>query len=311
MTQQYLRRLELKVLTSGEEIDLSKMHVIFQTTHADVQTPNTALVRVYNLSDETRLKLRREGTRLEISAGYFSAQFGRIFSGEIKRFIHGTENGGIDRYLEIQAADSDNAYNTSLVNTSMPAGWTPSDMRNRLVEAFRAAGAGGISEGSAPAPDGPAAPRGAVLSGMTRDRMRELVASENANFSLEDRQIHIIRRDGFLPDDVIALTAATGLIGFPEQTPEGIIITSLLNPMVRYGRRVAINNRSVTEARFNLSYAGAPANSLIPGFNADGTYRVVAVDHKGDTMGTPWYTTMITIAIDGLVPPALASRGLG
>ena len=312
MTAQYLRNVQLKVLDdTGAGLDLSKLKITFQTTAADVQTPNTALIRIYNLAEETRLKLRREGTKVELKCSYGEDPPALIFSGQIKRFVNGSEAGGIDRFLEIQAADSDGIYRYSIVNAAVAAGHTPAAIRDQLLSSFREQGASGLAPGSSPPPEGQAAPRGAVLSGSTRTLMRRLIDAENANWSLQNGQVQIIKRNGFLPGDTIVLTARTGLIGIPEQTPEGVVITCLLNPAIQYGRRVAIDNKSVNEARFNLGYGGDAANALIPQLNDDGIYRVITVEHKGDTYGQQWYTVMVCLSINGAVPGSLTNRGLG
>ncbi len=58
-----------------------------------------------------------------MQAGYESGAYGIIFKGTIKRIKTGRESA-IDSFLEIMAADADEAFNFAFVNKTLAAGAT-------------------------------------------------------------------------------------------------------------------------------------------------------------------------------------------
>jgi hypothetical protein len=51
-----------------------------------------------------------------------------------------------------------------------------------------------------------------------------------------------------MPGEAVVLTSGTGLLGRPEQTEDSIEIVSLLNPLLKIGSRVQIDNASINQA---------------------------------------------------------------
>lgn len=97
----------------------------FQIRRGDMQTPNSADVRIYNVADSTAERIKNEFTQVVIQAGY-QANFGLVFRGTIKQIRKGREDAK-DTYVDITAADGDEAYNFSPIARSLAAGTTPQD----------------------------------------------------------------------------------------------------------------------------------------------------------------------------------------
>lgn len=110
---------------SGSAIELSELRVVYHIKRGDLQTPNSAHVRVYNVSETTKQRIEREFTRIVVQAGY-EGNFGIIFDGTIKQVRRGRESQ-TDTYLDITAADGDSAYNFAVVNSTLAAGSTAAD----------------------------------------------------------------------------------------------------------------------------------------------------------------------------------------
>ena len=126
---QWLRVCSLALADKNNAaLDLGELHIVFKTIKNDAETPNSAEMRIYNLSASTASKMQREFTRVVLQAGY-KDNYGIIFDGNICSTRIGKENG-IDTWLEITAADGDKAYNFSTVNTTLAAGSTPIDRIN-------------------------------------------------------------------------------------------------------------------------------------------------------------------------------------
>jgi len=296
MSQQFLRKASLVIGAGTQALDLSDMHFTFEVQAATVDNymPKTAYVRVYNLSNQTSRTIATEGTQLILSAGY-AGNFDTVFSGQITQARIGRENG-TDTYLDITAADGDVFYNFKVVSMSLAAG---SDVIGRIGQI---ANASGVKLGTLQAPSaGAKLPRGVVYFGLPRDHLRSECSTIGADWSIENGQLDVIAEGGYKAGDIVVVTAATGMIGVPEQTELGISVRCLLNPHLQQNMRVQLDNRSIQQYAIQPSFKDAQVQaSLIPAIAADGIYKVLYVNHFGDTRGQDWYSDFV--AYSQIVP---------
>ena len=294
---QYIRKCNLIVAGAlGDGIDLSPMRIVFKTKKSDAQTPNTAEIRVYNLAPETVNKIRNEFTIVILQAGYES-NYGTIFSGNIKQVRFGRENG-TDTYIDIAAGDGDDAYNFSIINTTLAAGATQIDQIAVAgdVMAGRGVGIGYITEiGSQ------ALPRGKVMYGMARDYLRQSAKASETTWSVQDGLLQVVKLTETLPNQAIVLNSKSGIIGTPEQTNEGITVRCLLNPLLKISGKVMIDEKDVAEAKLPDTNTNAEANKPASIVN-DGQYRVLTIEHNGDTRGNDWYSNIVCLDVDETAP---------
>lgn len=300
------RRAQLLVSTpqGGPGIDLSSMQFSFRTEQSDTETPNNSVIRVYNLSPDT-VKNVQKFNRVILNAGYVGAQapYGKIFDGDIKQFGTGRISA-TDTYLDIFAADGDTLYNYTVLNVSLEKGLTPSQQLAKIADAANlpppVIGEDGLVGGTLV--------RGKVLYGMFRDEMRVFADSQNtgkggAAWSIQNGVVQVIRVDDYLPGDPVLVNSLTGMIGVPEQTADGIRIRTLLNPKIKCGALMRINNRDINKLRQTNPDVPVPFNQfvglqLLASESADGTYRVYVAEHEGDIRGGPWYTNIVGLAVN-------------
>lgn len=416
MTQQYLRKASLIVgRDNGGALDLSELRFRFDIRRGDLQTPNSARVRVYNVSDNTAQKIEREFTRLVIQGGY-EGNYGILFDGSVVQIRRGRDNQ-TDTYLDITAADGDSAYNFAVVNATLAAGSTSADhvaaactamnpygvslgyapwgkpaqakptaddiaaqqaavdaakktvddntnkasdlvsqgiQLRKQGDAAAAAGdsaaarqyylqakalndqAGSVLTGvnkvdlprynseldklkaikeAATQPDTPSAamsglPRGKVMFGMARDLLRVAAKTQSMVWSIQDGKLQMNPETSYVPGDIPVISAATGLVGLPEQTQNGITVKMLLNPSIKIGRLIQLDNKSIQRYEFGLSIPDQAKKSLIEEQNKlqdDGFYYVMVAEHTGDTRGNDWYTEVICLSVDATAGVALAN----
>lgn len=288
--RQWLRECSLVVGgDGGDGLDLSALRITFATKKGDVETPNSAEIKVYNLSADTISAIRREFTRVVLQAGY-AGNVGIIFDGQVRQ-ARVMREGGTDTVLAILAADGDRAYNHAVVNTSLAAGSTPADHVGACQREFAAKGAGA---GYVPDLPGQPLPRGKVMYGPARKYMRDAASNTGTSWSIQDGKVQMVPARGYLPGEAVVLTAETGLVGVPEQTQDGITVKCLLNPRLRIGGRIKLDNASVQRAQTPLKMAATYPARL----DDDGIYRIIKVEFSGDTRGTDWYASMVCIGID-------------
>lgn len=295
--RQYLRSCKLIVSTAGTEgLDLSGLRIKFAIKKSDAQTPNAAEIRVWNLSDETAHRIRKEFTRVVLQAGYES-NFGVIFSGNIKQVRIGRE-GGTDSFIDIAAGDGDAAYNYAVVNTTLAAGSTKQD---HIAASAGAMAGQGVGVGSIADVGGQRLPRGKVMYGMARDHLRQSAESSDAAWSIQDGKLQVVKLTGLLPNQAVVLNSKTGLVGTPEQTNDGIKVRCLLNPMIKIGGKVQINEQDIAEAKLPDTSKDAEANKPV-NIEKDGFYKVLVVEYNGDTRGNEWYSELTCVGVDATAP---------
>lgn len=305
MARQWLRRVSLKLGDrDGKALDVSDLRFTFAIRQNDVQSPNTCDITVYNVSAETARRAKEEFLRVVLEAGY-EGSYGAIFDGTIIQARHGRESG-TDTYLNILGQEGDAAYNFAVANKTLAAGHTLNDVEKALCDAQKPHG---VERGYVPDLGGPTYPRGRVVVGMVRDGYRELGAATGATWSIAGTKSQVLKTNEYLPGEAVVLNSRTGMIGFPAQTPDGIIVRCLLNPRIKPGVKLKIDNASIQDYKMATTYTGEKDAALVPKKDADGEYRVVAVDHFGDTRGQEFYTEVVATGRFGAVSTSQAQRG--
>lgn len=296
---QYLRKCSLIVADdTGDGLDLSQLRITFTVTKTEAESPNTAEIKVYNLSDDTAQRIQKEFTRVRLQAGYVEG-FGLIFDGTVKQVYRGRENG-TDTFLGIVAADGDKSYNFAVVNKTLAAGSTQRDQMGAAIESMNA---GGVSTGYLPDSPGDRLPRGKVMYGMARGYMRQSSQTTNSSWSIQDGKVQVVPLTGLLPTQAVVLNSRTGLIGTPEQSTEGINVKCLLNPLLKIGGKVQIKEEDIQRAKLDLTQKEGEKEKAKPAKIADdGSYRLIKVEHVGDTTGQDWYSNLICIDVDETSP---------
>lgn len=306
MTEQWLRKVNLLVGSGKEQIDLSNMRIRFFVRQWDVQQPNNAEIIVTNLSRDTANKVKEEFKSVILQAGY-EGNLATIFEGEVRQVRTGRENP-TDTYLNIIAAEGAKGYQWAFVNKTLAGGHTARDQVDACLEALKPYGitAGYIADlGTAKIP------YGRSLFGMARDQLRTICQAVNASWSIQGNKLQIVKNSAYVPGSAIVLNSNTGMIGMPVQTLDGIEVRCLLNPEIRPGRRIQIDQASIQRQAIGVQYSAEKTNPLISEIDTDGYYRVIGVDHSGDTRGNPFYTDIICWAWSGKIPPGrTTSRGV-
>lgn len=294
MTQQYIRALSLVVGSNSQAFDLSQLHVRFQVKNANVQTLKTAEIQVFNMKDDLAKLIQNEFTRVELSAGY-AGNLGLIFQGEITMVRRGKENA-TDTFIEIQAQDGDKAFNWATSSWPLAKGYLPDDLYKRCLQDLAPYG---ISAGYKPEFTKNASVDSITVHSQTRDVLRNLADGQKCSWGIEDSKLLFTPLKGYIPGTVPSLNSASGLIGTPQQTLGGLVVRCLLNPAIRAGGQINVDNQSIATLNLTSKYQKA---DIVPSIDNDGAYKAFQVIHTGDSRGNAWYTECVCAAIDGTAP---------
>lgn len=312
MSNQFGRKATLIVSTGTAGLDLSEMRFKFSTENQDTEQPNKMYVRVYNLSAATAKRISaNEFTTISLQAGYENGNYGIIFTGTIKQAATGRERN-VDSYVDIWAADGDDWYNFAVINQPIKAGQTPQQTIDAIVGASSVNGtaplkfasdASGLIEGAGLGL-AKTLSRGKVLFGMSRDYARDWCKTNGFRWSIQNGEFTLVPNTGYRPGEAVVLSSTTGLIGVPEATNGGVKVRALLNPLIRIGCLVQIQQSDIshiTMQQQGLSYnqANLPSATVT---TAQGFYRVMQAEFSGDTRGNDWYVDLICLAVDVTAP---------
>ncbi|PJO24918.1 phage protein [Burkholderia glumae] len=295
--EQFGRKFSLIIgQDSGDSLDFSDLRVKFDIKRGDRETPNSALVQIYNLSDSTSKRVEKEFTRLVLQAGY-PGNFSIVFDGEIKQAWRGRDNP-TDTFLNVLAADGDSAYCFAKVIQTLAAGSTYQDQVNLALQAMAPYGvtAGYI----APLPSS-SLPRGKPIFSLARDVLRSVARATQTVWSIQDGKVIMIPETSYAPYDIPEINSSTGMIGWPMQMINGITFQTLLNPSLKIGGLVHLDNSSVQQYQYSLNVTEQPAQGraqLENKIDSDGYYYLMSVNHRGDTRGNEWHSDALCLAAD-------------
>jgi hypothetical protein len=297
---QFGRRIELIVGGGENALDLSNLEIDFRTSQGDFNAPPSALIRIFNPSKNTINRIQKEFNSVALQAGYMGGNFGVIFNGAIVQ----TKTGKIDnvtRYLDIAAIDGALFHMYGFVNASLNANASNLDQLNAMKQSLDKANITTDSNVSSNiSATGGILPRGKVLYGLAPLYNDDLANKSNCTWFIENGILKFVPIKGYLPSEAVIINSNTGMIGIPEATEQGILVKCLLNPKIKVGTKIKLNQAEITQTNVNL-YGLYPTYQSLPLFaqiNTDGIYRVIVKEHVGQIRGNAWYTEIVALSID-------------
>lgn len=264
------RSIIVTILSSAGSIEITDLRISFVVKKTLDSSKNEMVLKIYNLNKDTRSRLEEDDVQIVLQAGY--ADIPEIlFVGDITSAIHPRQ--GADIISTMECGDGNKALKSTFVSESFAPGTTVKDIVNKLGKSF-----------SLPVKELPEGledqfANGTSLIGLAKDSLDQLAKSFNFDWSIQDNEVQIIRKQDTTIDEEVVLTSTTGLIGIPEKLVSninklpndpnnksiGIKAVSLLQPKLLPGRKTKIESKLLT-----------------------GSYKVENVTHRGDTHGQEW-----------------------
>lgn len=245
-------------------------------------TPNKGTIQITNLKAESRYQIKREFDRVRLEAGHVEAgNAGIIFQGFVRDVRHKRE--GPDIVTTVECGDGDgNASDAKgtrkgTISRTFPAGTTPAEMIDALLEEMPGVDRGVIHERVRELPP---YPRPVVMMGAVRDELNKIGRTHRLYWSVQDGALEVIPGDGFI-DEVTVISQRTGMIGVPDVTDNGIRVTTLLNPQIKIGRVIEVRSETLDMN------------------DEQGRFRVSSLAYSGDTHADEYFTEIEAERIDG------------
>jgi len=243
------------------------MKATFSIEKTEDRSPNSAAIEIYNLSLAKRQAVQIKGYPVIVEAGYVSRK-DRLFYGKLE--VADSNRDGTSWVTKIEARDGEYEFASKRINQAFGPGTTLQSLLLRLAaEAGLGLGNSAVKF-AAPLRGLVAFKTGVVVSGKVSTILDQYVSAAGYTWSVQDGQLQVLAPEETTLEEVVQLTATTGLIGSPEKGEDGgITARSLLTGAIRPGRRVTV-------------FSEQPGKS--------GTFKVGRTQYVGDTWGTDWYT---------------------
>jgi hypothetical protein len=287
--------------SAGQGLSVKDLRIEFEITKLNGRVPNTAMVKIYNLTQDNENRIKGEFDEILINAGYVGASL-LVFRGNIRHTFAYRE--GNDHIMEIDAADGDKDLRKTVVNVTLAAGSTAAMLLDHVVGKFST-----TKKGYAVVKDRRRI-RGRVVSGLASDVLDDIAAESDGHWSIQDGVLQIVPVDSTLPTEAIVLRSDTGLLGAPEIDDKGIKATCLLNPRLKVGGKVWLNNNDL-KAKIAKELETKPGakpvktkkhRGVLARLDPDGIYKVYKLVHAGDTRSTEWSTQVFCVGLSKVIP---------
>lgn len=261
----YDRSVEVTIGKRGQNgTQYKDLRVSFKVEKTLDGKPNKGEVKIYNLSKDSRSKAEQTGNVLLLRAGY-AGKLDTIFTGDIARAK--TDLDGVDYATCFELGDGEQIFNVGRAEIAYAKG---TDIK-KAVESIIAAAGGIVGDITGLKPE--KLQSTLVLSGNLRKHLDDLAVRQGFEWSIQDDKFQILPKGAATKEEVVFLSADTGLVGLPKVkfgkdiTEKGIEFDALLMGKIKAGRAVILDSKVF-----------------------QGKYRVEKVVHIGDTHGNDWFS---------------------
>jgi hypothetical protein len=286
--------------SGGKGREITSLRMAFSIQKGATATPNNCSLSVYNASKDTQALLAVIGNIIILKAGY-AEDIGAatIFTGTISRSL--TTREGPDWVTRVEMQDGLLEYRDTKVSVAYERGATAlqvlRDLSGRFNLPVRQLPTGLTDRQYT---------NGFAFCGRLRDAMDKVCDFADLEWSIQNRQVQIIRKGGIYRQQAIVLSPDTGLIGSPEQESKTMTEKAAAKDGItanQPGVRRTTQRDEDGEIQQVLQVLGYKARTLLqptlePGGyvqiksqGIDGEFfRIEELTHNGDTHAQEWQT---------------------
>jgi hypothetical protein len=286
----------------GKGKELAGLRFSFSIQKGSTKTPNQCTVKVWNAAPDTRALIEVIGNVLILKTGY-SEDIGAttIFTGNVTRTL--TVREGPDWITELELQDGFVEFRDAKVSLSFGKGATVSQVVTAISKKF------GLPVRPLPADVAKKQyPAGFAFVGRVRDAMDKACENGGLEWSIQNREIQIIKKGGVFKQKAYLLTPDTGLIGSPMQESKTMTEKAAAKEGItasQPGVRKTTKRDKDGEVQQMLRVLGYKVKTLLQPLVEPGGYvqvkskgvdgeffRVEELTHIGDTHGNEWHSEL-------------------
>jgi hypothetical protein len=279
-----------RVVVAVDNLQVEFLRCSFKVKKSLKADPNTAEIKVTNLSPASRANMRKRGARVVLLAGY-TGTVAQIFAGDARLIDH--RKDPTEWTTVIQCGDGERSYSLARFSKSYKKGINVKDVIKDIVNALK------VGKGNLDAAMDKVSGQfltGFSANGNAATELERILSARGMTFSIQDGKLQILS-ERETTKIVTVLNKASGLIGSPEfvtpDPPKGGVapdptkgshptqpflkIKALLQPQIKPGGKVKVESANVKGQ----------------------LYRAEIVTHTGDTAGGEWYTEIEGVPVSG------------
>jgi len=258
------RKVQLDIVLLDTTLRMNELRIIFSIKKTRTREQNKSEIKIYNLSETSRTRIKEQGKHLKLFAGY-KDDVGLIFRGDIREVAH--VKNGTDIITTITAGDGDNSIENTAVNVTMGRGTPLIQHIDMLVEKLSP----DIKKGKYVGIDGLEGNKTATtFTGKVRDELDRLAEKYDFEYTIENHILNIVRNKQSTGLSEI-ISPETGMIGSPTAREDNKVeVKCLLN------NNLKCNDLFRLESKF---------------IKRD--YRIEALTFDGDTHSVSQWTNQI------------------
>lgn len=288
------------------------LYVSFEIKRDLGPKPAEGFVTVYNLNDHNDSFIREKGTRIRLFAGY-EGNVRLVHDGDIRRVTRRFEPGG-NKATEIIIGGAVFKLASGIFNRSYSG---PVQLSQIVADAVPTLS---LSVG-----DLSAIPSKMLndfsFTGKTTDLLTKLLRPLGVSWSEANGVLYFGAQGRPLDNAMFELSADTGMIESPTISEDGkLTVKSLLNPSIALGSSVVVKSNVASKGRFviepekkkkgkktqttedgdaieepeseNEKADKKPKYTSVRSLEANGTHKVIAINHHGDNRNGDFFTEL-------------------
>lgn len=293
---------------NGNTVDVSDLSCEFEINKTAYLYLNVSTITIYNLAPKTENAILVDGAFVTVQAGYEqNDHYGTIFRGriyqKIKRKINGTTYA-----LDLICMSSQRFFSYAINSFSLSANQNAFDALLGSVRTTVFEGTS-IDVGQVKMSD-IVYPRGKVIYGQAKNTLADLSKNDSTSFYFDDETINTLDLTSLPADnEVVYLNSRSGMVGSPKEIPSnisgaGISVQCLLNPLIHLQNLIHVDNSSIQQRQYDVESGELSRRYFL---DKNGLYRVVKLQHIGNTRGNDWYTNIEAVSQSGGIAGLLQS----
>lgn len=278
--------LEIKVTNQTfdnfiETIKIKNLRIAFQIQKTLSYSVNTASIQVWNLSKQTRAKIKDYGDQITISAGYSEDTGAQLlFIGDTTKVAHLFEQPEI--ISSFNCGDGERVLNQIIREFSFDGEISARTVIRNIAQQS------GLEIGFFAETEDKVYYQGYQFAGMVKDALNNVANFLGLIVSVQNNKIYLTLKERPNNKQQIIITQSNGMIGVPQRytynrldrwiggVRQGYKVKTLLRPEILPSDKVRLVSRKI---------------------DLDEEFYVDSVTHIGDTWGSPWESEFELVGI--------------
>jgi hypothetical protein len=275
-----------QIVAYSDDFSFEGLHIEFDVYKTTQSSFWYADICIYNLNDPTTQLVLKQGMQVKLEAGFQNFQggsngpYGVIFEGALFQPIW--ERLDVVNYrLTLHCIVGVIEETNNFVSLSVANGLT-----QREIVARMAANAMNPLQANVSIPEEKLtrSSRGEVIFGQPSLYMEQIAKETDTNFWISNQAINIRNLLQSTVAPTISYGPATGLVGTPVQTQDGVDLTVLLDPRAELATQIQLTPDTVITQLPRLQ------NTYPTILDSSGLYVIGGVRHRGASRGNIWFT---------------------